>query len=142
MMKFNRTFPPSMFSFYEDELNNIIAECEASGRLVHIMVEPEKKRRTTGSGSQSHHLNGHIQQIAMATGQPFEDIKKYVKQKGISQGYPMLMRFGRPLEDLWGNPLGISETEATVQECSILIDVTHRLAAELGIILQEAYGAY
>lgn len=142
MTKFDRVFPPHMFEFYEDELNHIIAECEASGKQVHILVEPERKRRSTGVGSQGHHLNGHIQQIAVATGQPFEDIKKYVKQKAISQGYPMIQRFGRPVEDLWGNPLGISETEATVQECSILIDVTHRLAAELGIILQEAYGAY
>lgn len=137
-MTFNRIFPPKMFNHYWDEIKAAIRECDEAGKQVHILVEPEKRRRTTGAGSQSHHLNGHIQQIAMFTGQPFDDIKKYIKQQAISMGYPMLERFGNPVTDLWGNPVGISEKDSTTAQCALLIEATHMLAAELGIILMES----
>ena len=136
-MKFDRIFPPKMFKSYWSEIKEVLINTSESGRKVHVLVEPERKARSTGYKSQNHHLNGHIQQIAMSTGQPFDDIKKYLKQQAISMGYPILERFGQPVRDLWGNIQGISESDSTVEQCALLIECAHQLASELNIILQE-----
>jgi len=136
-MKFDRIFPAKMFKAYWPEIKETLVKTQEAGRKVHVLIEPERKSRSTGYKSQNHHLNGHIQQISMSTGQPFDDIKKYVKQQAISMGYPILERFGQPVRDLWGNLQGISESDSTVEQCALLIECAHQLAAELGIILQE-----
>lgn len=137
MRTFNRVFPVRAFKTHWDEMKAVMLEIQDQNKQIHVLIEPEKRRRSTGYKSQNHHLNGHIQQIAMSTGQPFEDIKKYVKQMAIDMGYPMLMRFGQPVRDLWGNVMGISEADSTTDQCALLIESAHRLASELGIILQE-----
>ncbi len=104
---------------------------------VKVMITLPYKSRTTGEGSQNHHLNGHIQTIAQETGNDFDDVKKYVKQQAISAGYPMLMKDGQIVLDMWGSPVGISESDCSSEECALLIDAAHRLAAELGIMLPE-----
>lgn len=103
----------------------------------YVRVTVSTPRRTTGKGSQSHHFNGHVQQIAMATFNDFADVKKYVKQRAVSMGYPLLERFGRPLLDPWGMVQGISETEATTSDMSLLIEAAHLVAAEEGVVLRE-----
>ena len=56
---------------------------------VLVTLQPPKKPRTTGEGSQNHHLNGHIMQICNATGQDYETIKYCVKMIAVEQmGYP------------------------------------------------------
>lgn len=137
MRSFNRVFPAKSFKLHWDEMKAVMHEIDDANKQIHVLIEAEKKRRSTGYKSQNHHLNGHIQQIAMCTGQPFDDIKKYVKQMAIDMGYPMLMQFGRPVMDLWGNPQGISEADSTTDQCALLIEAAHRLASDLDIILQE-----
>lgn len=39
--------------------------------------------------------------------------------------------------DMWGNLVGISEAESTTEQCALLIEQAHMLAAELDITLQE-----
>lgn len=103
-----------------------------------ITVEPPRRRRSTGKNSQSAHFNGHIQQIAVETGQVFGDIKEYAKTRAIDQGYPMLKKDdGAPFLNVWGQPRGISEADASVEDAIILIDTIHQLAAELDIRLVE-----
>ena len=136
-MKFDRILPPAFFDSYRLNIKEVVDYCKDNNRRVHILIEPEKKTRTTGDYSQSHHLNGHIQQIAKATGQPFEDVKKYIKQRAITMGYPIKKVAGNPVMDFWGQVVGISETEATTQECALLIECTHSLASELDITLEE-----
>ena len=80
MRTFNRVFPVRAFKTHWDEMKAVMLEIQDQNKQIHVLIEPEKRRRSTGYKSQNHHLNGHIQQIAMSTGQPFEDIKKYVKQ--------------------------------------------------------------
>lgn len=115
------------------------AKCSADDLLVKVTVEPPFRPRTTGYKSQNHALNGYIQQICMETGQDFASTKNYVKQMAIEMGYPRLTRrTPRGIEDVtdwWGNPVGISEADASIQDCSLLIDCAVRLASELGIIL-------
>lgn len=108
------------------------------GGFVTVTIETPRKPRTTGDGSQSHHINGHIQQIAQETGNPFEVIKLEVKYRAIGMGYPILYRpDGQPQRDLWGREMGISEADSSTSDCAILIEASHIIASELGIILQE-----
>ena len=52
--------------------------------------------------------------------------------------YPMLIREdGSVQKDLWGRIMGISEADSSTEECAILIEATHMIASELGIILKE-----
>jgi hypothetical protein len=39
--------------------------------------------------------------------------------------------------DIYGRVMGISEADSSTKECAILIETTHMLASEVGIVLQE-----
>ena len=132
----------------KQEYNAVLAEFLAKYQgHCSIRITKIKKPRTTGKNSQSHHLNGHIQQICIETGNDFADVKKVIKQKAIKRGYPILLiktgvdKLGKdimkPKLDLWGNEQGISETEADTVECGHLIDESHQIASEFGIVLNE-----
>lgn len=108
------------------------------GGFTGMKLIPPRTRRSTGKGSQNHHLNGHCQFIAMELGQPFEDVKKYVKQMAIDQGYPIAEDLdGVPMVDLWGQSVPISEADASVEECGFAIEASHRFAVEYGLVLPE-----
>lgn len=105
---------------------------------ITITVETPRKPRTTGFRSQSHHLNGHIQTIAEETGMPFELLKLEAKCRAVVLGYPLLLASdGKVKVDIYGRAMGISEADSSTQECALLIEAVHMLAAELGILLQE-----
>lgn len=97
--------------------------------VVAVRVSAPRKRRTTGERSQSHHLNGHIQTIAMETGNDFDAVKTVVKLRAISMGYPF--------KTYQGITVPQSEADASTVECALLIDAVHQLAAEEGITLVE-----
>ncbi|MBW2037427.1 MAG: hypothetical protein JRI41_08115 [Deltaproteobacteria bacterium] len=87
------------------------------------------RRRTTGWKSQNHHINGHVQQICIETGQDFETVKAMVKIRAIDAGYPF---------DVYRNfTIPKSEAFCNTQEAAMLIEAAHVIAAELGIILKE-----
>lgn len=94
-----------------------------------IMGRP-RKPRTTGHRSQNHAINGYIQQIAMDTGQPFDDIKMICKERAIDMGYPYRTRMD-------GAVVPLSETEIDTVAAAILIEAVRMLAAELEITLRE-----
>lgn len=89
-----------------------------------------QRPRSTGPLSQNHHFNGHVQAICKETGNDFATVKDWIKREAVGQGYPV--------DSFKGADIPRSEARATVEECGILIEVAHRLAAELGIILEEA----
>lgn len=136
-MKFDRIINPADAVYYTAEIEKVCQFCAKDGKRVHILVESEKRTRSTGEFSQSHHLNGHIQQICRETGNDFTTIKEYIKSKAVSRGYPQKKFHGQPLYDLYDRPVGISEADSSSEECSILIDEAHILAYELGIVLIE-----
>ena len=113
--------------------------CKTEDLLLNVTLEQPFRPRTTGYKSQNHALNGYIQQICMETGQDFASTKNYIKQMAIEMGYPRkTQRTVRGIEDVtdwWGNPIGISEAEASIEDCSKLIDCALRLASDLGIRL-------
>jgi hypothetical protein len=106
---------------------------------VTLTIETPKKPRSTGDGSQNHHLNGHIRQICEETGNEPDVVKLEVKYRAVVfLGYPIEKRpDGSDVLDIWGRPKGISESDSSVEECAKLIEMVHVLASELGIILRE-----
>lgn len=110
---------------------------KCNGYMTIKMSTPHRKR-TTGAKSQNHHFNGHCQLISRLTGQPIDDVRRYIKARAVSRGYPMLMDiYNEPMLDLWGNVQGMSEADASVEQCKMLIDEVHQFAAEEGIALEE-----
>lgn len=106
--------------------------------FVSFALSPPRRPRSTGSKSQSHHINGHCQQIAMETGMPFDEVKKFIKLKAIDRGYPFIVdKKGEPIKDYWNNLIGISESDSSIEECKLLIDTVHQFAAEWEISLNE-----
>ena len=97
---------------------------------VLVTLQPPKKPRTTGEGSQNHHLNGHIMQICNETGNSYDVIKYCVKMIAVEQ-------MGYPYKLIAGHIVPQPESESSTDECALLIEAAHVLAAQLEIILQE-----
>ena len=97
---------------------------------VLVTLQPPKRPRTTGEGSQNHHLNGHIMQICNETGNDYDTIKYCVKMLAVEQ-------MGYPYKTVAGHILPQPESQSSTDECAKLIEAAHILAADLEIILQE-----
>ena len=97
---------------------------------VLVTLQPPKKPRTTGKGSQNHHLNGHIMQICNETDNSYDVIKYCVKMIAVEQ-------MGYPHKTIAGHIVPQPESESSTDECALLIEAAHILAAQLSIILQE-----
>ena len=103
------------------------SRCPTCGQsLPGLMRRP----RTTGPRSQNRHLNGHVQQIAGETGEDFDVVKREIKRRARKRGYPFrTSRFGYAVPK--------SEADATIEECGMLIEESHEVAAFLNIVLRE-----
>ena len=97
---------------------------------VLVTLQPPKHRRTTGEHSQNHHLNGHIMQICNETCNSYDVIKYCVKMIAVEQ-------MGYPYKTIAGHIVPQPESESSTDECALLIEAAHILAAQLSIILQE-----
>ena len=97
---------------------------------VLVTLQPPKQPRTTGAYSQNHHLNGHIMQICNNTGSSYNAVKDEIKRIATEE-------MGYPYEEINGHIYPIGESESSTDECALLIEAAHVLAADLGIILQE-----
>lgn len=97
---------------------------------VLVTIQPPRKPRTTGEHSQNHHLNGHIMQICNETQNSYNAVKDEIKRIATEE-------MGYPYEEINGHIHPIGESESSTDECALLIEAAHVLAADLGIILQE-----
>ena len=97
---------------------------------VLVTLQPPKRPRTTGKDSQNHHLNGHIMQICAETGNDYDAVKDAIKMLAVST-------MGYPYKTIGGQIVPQRERDASVDECALLIEAAHVLAADLGIILKE-----
>jgi len=111
--------------------NQIIEYCNTKrGGYMRLVLSPPFKKRSTGSGSQNHHINGHCQQIANETGEDFDIIKQEAKRKAIKRGYPIRV-------DIFGYTRTLSETEIDTEQAGYLIEALHEIADFLSIKLRE-----
>ena len=97
--------------------------------FVRVQLGKPAKPRTTGEHSQNAHINGHIQQIALATDNGFDLVKLACKQESLSAGYPY--------KKIADQIVPLSESEIDTEQAAILIETIHRVAAELGVVLTE-----
>ena len=116
---------------YGPLIDGFISHISWTGILATVTITRPFRARTTGEKSQNHAINGWCQQIAMETGNDFQAVKMYVKTRAIAQGYPF-----RTLPN--GEPWPISESDSSTEQCAILIDVAHQVAAEWGVALIES----
>lgn len=115
----------------QTSLRNVLRICQDKHNdFVRVTVKPPYKPRTTGAHSQNHHLNGHIIQICNVMGSSYDVIKYCVKMIAVEN-------LEYPFETVAGHVVPKGESECDSEECAKLIEASHMLAAQLGIILRE-----
>lgn len=124
-------FEPPADSGAQEAIKRELRKCRDKHHdYVLLTLQPPKRPRTTGEGSQNHHLNGHIMQICNETGNSYNAVKDEIKRIAVeNMGYPYELVNGHI------HPQG--ESECSTDECAKLIEAAHVLAADLCIILQE-----
>jgi len=111
---------------------------EKRNGYISFVFSPPRKPRTTGRNSQNTKLYFIMQDIAMFTGQPVEEIKEFVKSSAIDRGYPpMIGDDGKIVLNVWGRARGMSESDASTEDETLLIDQAYQLAAEYDVPLRE-----
>lgn len=137
-MTLKRVFQKGFLSFEipsEPELKSalvtVLSACQKKyNDYVQVTIKPPYKPRTTGKGSQNHHLNGHIIQICNFTGNDYETIKYCIKMIAVEQ-------MNYPYTTIAGHIVPKRECDCNTEECAKLIEASHVLAAQIGIILRE-----
>lgn len=124
-------FEPPADKAADANIKHELRKCrDKYGDYVLVTMQPPKRPRTTGEGSQNHHLNGHIMQICNETQNSYNAVKNEIKRIATEE-------MGYPYEEINGHIHPIGESESSTDECAKLIEAAHVLAADLGIILQE-----
>ena len=124
-------FEPPADKAADANIKHELRKCrDKYGDYVLVTMQPPKRPRTTGEGSQNHHLNGHIMQICNEMGNSYEAIKYCVKMLAVEE-------MGYPYEIIDGHIWPKAERESSTDECAKLIEAAHVWAAQHGIILQE-----
>lgn len=85
------------------------------------------RARTTGPGSQSAHLHGHLQQLAEHTGHSMGELKQIIKSETTSW----------PTHEILGHLVYASEADVDSATESEAIERCHVIASDLGIVLRE-----
>ena len=115
----------------KEAIRKVLRACkEKNNDYVAVTFARPYKPRSTGPESQNHHLNGHIMQICEQTGNDYETIKYCVKMIATEQ-------MDYPFSTVAGHILPKRESDCNTEECAKLIEASHVLAAQLGIILRE-----
>ena len=124
-------FEPPADKAADANIKHELRKCrDKYGDYVLVTMQPPKRPRTTGENSQNHHLNGHIMQICNETQNSYNAVKDEIKRIATEE-------MGYPYEEINGHIHPIGESESSTDECALLIEAAHVLAADLGIILQE-----
>ena len=125
------SFEPPREPELQEAIRKVLRVCQDKyNDFVQVTFKPPYKPRTTGKGSQNHHLNGHIMQICEYTGNDYETIKYCVKMIAVEQ-------LGYPFQTIAGHVVPKRESDCDTEECAKLIEASHILAAQLGLILRE-----
>ena len=124
-------FEPPADKAADANIKHELRKCrDKYGDYVLVTMQPPKRPRTTGAGSQNHHLNGHILQICNETGNDYDSVKDAIKMIAVEN-------MGYPYKTIGKKIVPLRERESSTDECAKLIEAAHLLAADLGIILQE-----
>jgi len=143
------TLRPNVISFEVLSENQLHAlnrlfykqEHQKKNNYYQVRIKPPFRPRTTGKNSQCNRFNGGIQLICQETGNDFYDVKMYLKRKAIARGYPMQVdEKGNIVYSLIdGEPVPISESEASIEEAKLLIDELEELMSQFDIHWDDNY---
>lgn len=115
----------------QEMLRKVLRLCrDKNNDYVAVTLARPYSPRTTGPKSQNHHLNGHIMQICQETGNDYETVKYCIKMIAVEQ-------FGYPFQTVAGHVVPKRERDCNTEECGMLIEAAHYLAAQMGIVLRE-----
>ena len=124
-------FMPPKEPELQEAIRKVLRTCrDKNNDYVAVTFARPFKPRTTGPESQNHHLNGHIMQICKKTGNGYETIKYCIKMIAVEQ-------MGYSFQTIAGHVVPKRERDCSTEEGAILIEASHVLAAQLGIILKE-----
>ena len=115
----------------QEAIRHELTKCkEKHNDFVLVTLEPPKKPRTTGEGSQNNLFWKLVQLICNVTGDTPEAIEADLKEKAIAKGYPY------HVSKITGRPVGESMTKVSTVEMSYLIDTAYEVCAFLEINTQ------
>ena len=115
----------------QEALRKVLRLCrDKNNDYVAVTLSRPYSPRTTGPKSQNHHLNGHIMQICNETNNDYEVVKYCVKMIATEQ-------MGYPFQTIAGHVVPKRESDCNTEECAKLIEASHVLAAQMGVILRE-----
>ena len=115
----------------QEALRKVLRLCrDKNNDYVAVTLARPYSPRTTGPKSQNHHLNGHIMQICNETNNDYEVVKYCVKMIATEQ-------MGYPFQTIAGHIVPKRESDCNTEECAKLIEASHVLAAQMGVILRE-----
>ena len=120
-------------AFAEPSVSVLVEKClQRHGGYITARLETPKKPRTTGPRSQSAHLHGHLQSLALFTGYSMEEVKAVMK-RDMPEWPVNIVKIGKVTHYDYG-----SEADAdTVLEAKA-IEWCHMRAAEINCPLVEA----
>lgn len=123
-------FEPPADKAADENIKHELRKCrDKHNDFVLVTMQPPKRPRTTGEGSQNHLLNGIIVQICEETGNDYDSVKSAVKMIAVEQ-------FAYPYKTIGGRIIPQRERDCSTDECAKLIEAAQMLAADLGIIVR------
>ena len=118
------------------QVRNLLSKQKAP--YLQVTFQAPFRPRSTGKGSQSAKFHAIVAQICVQTQDEFDRLKMELKQKAIARGWPFdIVHYKTPEGVLVEMAIAQSEARASVEQESILIDVTEQDAAEKGVVLRE-----
>lgn len=116
---------------YKQKIIEVLDSCnkKANG-YVSVDINRPYKPRTTGEGSQNNLFYKLVTIIANEIGDDIENVKRDIKIKAVSKGYPMTV------SKITGEINPYSTTRINTVEMSYLIDTCYEVISFLGIILE------
>ena len=124
-------FMPPKEPELQEAIRKVLRTCrDKNNDYVSVTLARPYRPRTTGPESQNHHLNAHIMDLCKETGNDYDTIKYCVKMIAVEQ-------MGYPFQTISGHVVPKRERDCSTEECAKLIEASHVLAAQLGIILNE-----
>lgn len=115
----------------QEQLRKVLRACrDKNNDYVAVTMERPYSPRTTGPKSQNHHLNGHLMQLAQHSGYSYDEIKYLVKMTAAEQ-------FGYPTTTVGRYELPKPEHLCNTEECAMLIEAAHFVAAYMRCVLRE-----
>lgn len=124
----------------------LIERLEKKNLIPIVEIYAPHRPRSTGPHSQCNHINGHVQDICAYTGDDFNDMKVFLKRRAMGRGFPPMTNPDGSIvySRLDGEPLPMSEADASVEQAATILDAVHQFSDEEEVYLTETdeYGPY